>query len=177
MNKQVKINKLFYVLSHVLGIVWMLVIFSFSAQPGEESADLSGGISYVFISILNQVIRIGWDEAEILQMAQFWDYPIRKLAHMTEFGILAILYYWALGFYPKVQQAWGNCRPGWLRYILAFVLTVCYATTDEFHQLFIPERSGNLFDICVDATGAFLVLVCLWVLTRLLKVFFKVRHN
>lgn len=142
------------ILTHLLVVVWMIVIFSFSAQPGEESADLSGGISHMVMSLINQVFGLGWDEAQVLDMTALWDYPIRKLAHMTEFGILAVLIFMALKHYAQINTMKK-------RYFVAWLGAVCYAATDEFHQLFVEGRSGNLFDVCVDATGAAIAIALL----------------
>lgn len=144
-------------LAYLLVLVWMIVIFYMSAQPGEDSGEISGGVSHLFMQVWNAIFHLDWSEAKILEMAGLWDYPIRKLAHMTEFGILAMLIYWALGYTKKFL-----CGP-YRRYVVAFLGTVFYAATDEFHQLFVPDRSGNLFDVFVDATGALLALgfICL----------------
>jgi VanZ family protein len=66
-----------------------------------------------------------------------WDYVLRKLAHTTEYAILAVLLARATGSY-----AW------------AFVLTVAYAGTDEFHQTFVRGRHGSPIDVGIDAAGA-----------------------
>lgn len=155
------------VLLHVLVVAWMLVIFCFSAQPADASADLSGSISHLFMRLINFVFCFGWDEATLLEMAYMWDYPIRKLAHMTEFGILAVLIYFLMRYYGKFSVTKK-------KYVDAWLLTVCYACTDEFHQLFVPGRSGNLFDVGVDSTGALLALVCLYIVQ---KIYMKIRKR
>lgn len=162
-------SRVFAMLSHVLVLLWMGVIFCFSAQPGEDSADLSGGISHLFMTIWNQVFGLGWDEAKILAMTEIWDFPIRKLAHMTEFGILAVLIFVAIKHYTRIQTTKQ-------RYMIAWIATVCYAATDEFHQLFVPERSGNLFDVGVDATGA-LIALCIAALVTCLYGKIRVRNS
>ena len=43
------------IISHLLVVAWMGIIFSLSAQPGEESADLSGGVSHLVMKIWNWV--------------------------------------------------------------------------------------------------------------------------
>lgn len=156
------IKKISVVLSHILVLAWMLVIFSFSAQPGEESADLSGGVSHLFMIIWNQIFGLGWDDAKVLAMTEIWDYPIRKLAHMTEFGILAVLIFVAIKYYAKIQTTKQ-------RYFIAWIATACYAATDEFHQLFVPDRSGNLFDVGVDSTGALIALVLVFAVSHLVE--------
>ena len=65
-----------------------------------------------------------------------WDYVLRKLAHMAEYAILALLLVRATGSY-----AW------------AFALAVAYACTDEVHQLFVRGRHGSPLDVGIDAIG------------------------
>lgn len=71
--------------------------------------------------------------------------PIRKIAHMLEFGSLATL---SLLFLITWQ---GKL---WWRYLAALGFTLFYAGTDEFHQLFIDGRGPQLSDVFVDFTGA-----------------------
>jgi VanZ family protein len=73
-----------------------------------------------------------------------WDYVLRKLAHATEYAILAVLLARATGSY-----AW------------AFALTVIYAGSDEFHQTFVRGRHGSPIDVGIDAAGALVGLVIL----------------
>ena len=144
------------IISHLLVVAWMGIIFSLSAQPGEESADLSGGVSHLVMKIWNWVFGLGWDEAKVLAMPEVWDFPIRKLAHMTEFGILAVLIFLAIRYYRQIDTRRKH-------YFFTWLGTVCYALTDEFLQRFVPGRNGNFFDVCVDATGAVLALVVVYV--------------
>ena len=73
-----------------------------------------------------------------------WDLVLRKLAHMTEYAVLALLLLRATGSY-----AW------------AFGLTVGYACTDEFHQTFVRGRHGSPIDVGIDAVGA-LIGLAVW---------------
>ena len=168
-------NRLVVILSHALVLGWMGVIFYMSAQPGDLSGDISGTVSHLFMRIWNAIFGLNWSEVEILQMAEIWDYPIRKLAHMTEFGVLAVLMYWALGqywiFVEEGKWARGGLRRVMTRYVIAWIFTVVYAATDEMHQLFVPDRSGNIVDVCVDATGAFLALLAIWGMAHVIKAY------
>lgn len=149
------------VLSHILTLIWMAVIFFMSAQPGDTSGNISGSVSHLFMKIWNVLFFRGWNETEVLQMAEVWDYPIRKLAHMTEFGILAVLVFWTLGAYRRFANAPGREVFG-LKYILAWLFAVIYAITDEVHQLFVPDRAGVFTDVLIDSAGAAigLLVVC-----------------
>lgn len=165
-------KRLIAVCSYVLIFLWMAFIFYMSAQPGDLSGEISGSVSHLFMKVWNGIFRLGWDELEILHMAEVWDYPIRKLAHMTEFGILAILIYWGLGqkFLGRVRELLHIWFPAHTRYVVAWFFTVIYAATDEIHQLFVPGRSGNAFDVCVDATGALLALLVVWGTVHIIEI-------
>lgn len=158
----------------ILALAWMILIFSMSAQPGEVSGDMSGSISHLFMQIINTIIGCGWNEAELLQLAEQWDYPIRKLAHMTEFGILSLLYLWVTNLYADsrivskmvigIESVIGktaNRHKHIGYYLLALLSTLLYAATDEFHQLFVPGRAGMVTDVMIDSLGAVIALT-LW---------------
>ncbi|MCK4591993.1 VanZ family protein [Candidatus Parcubacteria bacterium] len=76
-----------------------------------------------------------------------WDFVLRKIAHMAEYGILTILlfrvYFKSNGFTIKKS----------ISFAIIFALT--YAFTDEYHQLFVFGREGSLVDVFVDSLGVF----------------------
>ncbi len=125
-------------------LLWMLVIFLFSAQNGEKSGVGSDFLTDCLVKILSPWYR-GLAEAEQLRWYARLSLLIRKCAHMTEYGILAVLTANWLRF-RAVKRTWS---------MWAFTLAVCtaYAASDEFHQTFVADRSGNFFDVCVDFCG------------------------
>ena len=46
--------------------------------------------------------------------------------------------------------------------LVAVLLTSIYGISDEIHQLFVPTRSGNFFDILVDSAGGLFAGLVLW---------------
>jgi VanZ family protein len=72
--------------------------------------------------------------------------PIRKCAHMFEYAVLFGLTRWAS---ISIRRP-TFIVPG----MLAFVICVFYAATDEWHQSFVPGRSGQAKDVAVDMAGA-----------------------
>ena len=72
------------------------------------------------------------------------DFAIRKLGHMTVFGVLALLLWRALAMTTALRRPWA-----W-----ALALAVLYAITDEFHQSFVAGRNASLRDVGIDAAGA-----------------------
>jgi VanZ family protein len=80
------------------------------------------------------------------------DLILRKLAHMTEYGVLFLLWLRALG------------RPA--RPVVAAAITVLYAASDEWHQSFVTGRHGTPVDVLIDAAGVAVAFV-LWRARRL----------
>lgn len=80
---------------------------------------------------------------------------------MTEYAILALLVFGMLGSYGM-----RVCR---LRYQIAVVYVFVYASTDEFHQLFVAGRSGQFSDVCIDTIGAVIAMLLLYGLIHLVQ--------
>ena len=76
---------------------------------------------------------------------------VRKLAHLTEYAVLALLASRAF-----LSSSSGFLRRRWLAASLA--LAVCLALLDELNQWFTPTRGGSLWDSLLDMTGASLAL-------------------
>lgn len=72
--------------------------------------------------------------------------PIRKCAHMFEYAVLFWLTRWA----SMTIRRPGFIVPG----MFAFLLCLLYASTDEWHQSFVPGRSAQLQDVAVDMAGS-----------------------
>jgi len=78
-----------------------------------------------------------------------WDYYVKKGGHAVGYGLLALAYWRGLGLEPgKKWFAWG--------------LAICYAITDEIHQIFVPGRHPSVLDVLLfDNLGA-IVGLSLW---------------
>ncbi|HEY0726524.1 MAG TPA: VanZ family protein [Pyrinomonadaceae bacterium] len=83
----------------------------------------------------------------------------RKAAHFTEYAILAYLA--ARAFRTSPRPALAN---RW--FIASLALVVAYALLDEYHQTFVPSRTGSIYDSLIDIAGG---------LTALLII--RYRHN
>lgn len=87
---------------------------------------------------------------------------LRKLAHFTEYGILAF-FVWRL-FYNGWRFFLGAS------FWLALCLTTLFAGSDELHQSFVQGRNGSLIDVVVDFLSIFIILqVMLFFVKRKLK--------
>ena len=145
------INRKFILLS-ALTLLWMGVIFFFSSQNGDESSGVSERILAFFCEMINYSPTP--DRKHLLLLL------IRKGAHMTEFGILALLW---LG---TLRSAADKAK--W-HYPAAFAAASLYAATDEMHQLFVSERAGQVTDWMIDSAGAMIFLCIGWLITKAIK--------
>ena len=123
----------------ILCIIWMLVIFWFSAQVADDSQEMSD----FFVHLLDAVFSLDIMRNEIIR--DMTSFLVRKAAHMSEYAVLAILFGLTIREYKK--EPW-----------LLLALAAAYAATDEFHQLFVPGRSGQLKDVLIDTAGGALGL-------------------
>ena len=73
-----------------------------------------------------------------------WDMVLRKAAHMTEFGLLWLLWWRALGHRSQLVPA---------------AIAVAYAVTDEIHQTFVEGRVGSPVDVLIDTAGVLLAML------------------
>ena len=80
--------------SHVAGILavmWMAVIFTFSAQTREESSTVSESFSDRLVNATGLLFHLHIDEERLREIANAMEHIVRKGAHMTEYAILAAL--------------------------------------------------------------------------------------
>lgn len=139
--------KLRKIITLILIISMMIIIFMFSSQNGTSSSGLSSKFSNIFIDIF---IR-KYDTYSLSRQKEIFSnvsYGIRKLAHMTEYGILGSLVFLFL-FGIK------------MRYRIIFSISFCfiYASTDELHQRFVGGRSGQFKDVMIDTLGAIIFVL------------------
>lgn len=124
----------------ILTILWMIFIFVMSQTPGNDSSKQSNFI----VDIIIHILPITRDTLSFI---------VRKCAHMTEYAILTFLLYKT--FVHKQNPL-----------IKSFLFTVLYACSDEFHQLFIPGRAGQIRDVCIDSTGALIMILIIYFILK-----------
>lgn len=141
------------VLAAVLLLVLYVLIFGFSAQDGEQSGSLSQMISEKCVELLNNLAGKNWTEGFMRELAEYFEHPLRKLAHFSEYACMGILLY-------LLWSQW--IRKGRRLYLLIVLWVFCSAGLDEFHQLFVPGRWGSFWDVLLDTCGGtFGMLLCI----------------
>lgn len=134
-------------------LIWMAVIFCFSNQKAVRSSEVSQTFTYRIAEGINGLFSLGWDERGTAKAAEKLELPVRKGAHMTEFAILAWIFLGNCMQYSGLKKR---------KYLWAGAGALFYAAADEFHQLFIEGRSGEIKDVAIDGTGALLGLLFAW---------------
>jgi len=105
-------------------------------------------ISWIFKCILTLVYAgiIYWESSRDTSSVSL-PYHTDKIVHFVEFGLLCLMTCWLL----SSVRIWTN---GIYKIILAVGVTSLYGISDEFHQLFTPNRSVDAFDWMADTIGA-----------------------
>ena len=141
------------VLRCVLGVLILLnlfAIFGFSSQ----SADASGKTSEKVIRPVASVVVKDFENKppeEQNTIVSKLQLPIRKLAHMTEFGCLGVLVMLLLRTFRLSNR---------LAFLLAVLDVLVCASADELNQLLAQAgRCGQITDVLIDCAGA--VIGCL----------------
>ena len=73
---------------------------------------------------------------------------IRKLGHLTEYAILAILLWRAL----RGAVVWKSTTL--ILFAISLIGCAVFAVSDEFHQSFVPSRTSSGKDVMIDICGA-----------------------
>lgn len=142
-------------------LICMIVIFNFSAEPSTVSDNTSGNIGKTVLEIFykNFDTLSSSDQLLLVESIQFY---IRKMAHFTIYATLGICTQFGIYWYNI------SCKK---KLIISLTICLIYSISDEIHQLFVPGRSGQLSDVCLDFSGAIfgtiLFLLCLKIIKKI----------
>lgn len=121
-------------------IAWMALIVWLSSDTG--SAEHTG-------TLLRPLLLWLWRAATPLQLEALHGL-VRKLGHLMEYGVLALLWYRAF----RWGRAWDPRPAGWC----ALAISIGWAVIDETHQSFVASRTASVGDVLLDSAGALAAL-------------------
>lgn len=109
-------------------------------------------------SLLYRLVTRLFGPVNLYDFLRFHFY-LRKIGHVVGYGMLSLLLLrgWRATLDPA--RAWlGRVT------LLAWLGTVFVASMDEWHQSYIPSRTGALHDVVLDSIAGlvFLSIACLW---------------
>jgi len=73
---------------------------------------------------------------------------LQKALHVCLYAMLTVLWVWTL---DAIQSKWQ-------RLVIAVTVAVCFGAAMEWYQTRVPGRFGTIFDVALNAAGAFLGL-------------------
>ncbi|HXY60817.1 MAG TPA: VanZ family protein [Chthoniobacterales bacterium] len=131
-------------------IVWMALIFIGSTDV--LSAEHTSRFLFPILRWLDPQITV----AALIAAQRL----IRKLGHLTEYAILAALFWRALR-----GTEWRSKIL--ISFATAFVTCALFAVSDEFHQSFVPSRTASAGDVMIDVCGVLIGLtICVALASR-----------
>lgn len=147
-------------LSFVPALIIMYCIYSFSAQDGTTSSQVSLSVSHKVVYAVDRVFDFDLTEEQIDNSVSKIHYYIRKTAHFTEYFILAAAVSLPLYVY--------GIRGIWLM-LTSLILCTGFACLDEYHQLYVSSRGASTKDVLIDTFGSLIGIVC----TRIIGYIFR----
>lgn len=123
-------------LSWLPPVAWMAVIFLLSTDTGSAEHTRS---------FLLPLFRLVGPAAAPEQLEALHGLT-RKAAHLTEYGVLAALWFRAL----TTGRGWPASVSAWA----ALAISVGWAVLDEAHQSWVASRTASLSDAGIDTVGA-----------------------
>jgi VanZ family protein len=132
--------------------VWLAVITIESTNIG--SAEHTAQILYPLFHLL-----FGIDPGRFAT----WHMLLRKTGHFIGYFTLSVLLFrsWRATF-PRLSTRW--CLQ-WAT--VALLTTALVATFDEWHQTFLPSRTGTVRDVILDSTAALIAQIVLFAILRM----------
>ena len=113
----------------------------------------SGPFRWIFQAIFGPVSDAHWGQIHFL---------IRKSGHFLGYGTLGLL--WLRAWWMTLPRSrFLTCST------LAILGTALVASSDEFHQTFLPDRTGSPWDVLLDCCGAILLQLLVYAFMRLFR--------
>ena len=129
----------------LLVILWMSLIFCLSSESSTQSGETSGRIIRWLLTQFDKSFLSLSPEEQLLRIGD-WSFVVRKIAHLCLFAVLGFLSF----------AAFSVDFPVWRAFFAALGLSAVRAILDEVHQTFVPGRSCEFRDMCIDIAGAIL---------------------
>jgi VanZ family protein len=138
--------------------VWLpvavgIAIVAIESTEGFGSDHTSGPLRHIFEFLFGHVSDPNWEIIHHL---------IRKTGHFIGYGFIGLAW----------LRAWWFTLPR-SRFIhdalLALLGTALVASCDEWHQTFLPNRTGSPWDVVLDCTGAIVLQLLVYLFMRIFR--------
>ncbi len=102
----------------------------------------SAPLQRVAEAIFGYGVGVHWESIHFL---------IRKTGHFMGYGVFCLFCF--RGFWMELEGVASRLRRQLVAHGLAIVATFLVAGADEFHQSFLPNRTGQFSDVLLDTGG------------------------
>ncbi len=148
MKKAVKI-----IILLIVATSWMFCIFKLSGMNSTNSNGKSTGIIGLFIEdaldITNEygITNSHPNDEKLARASELINAPARKVIHASVYFVLAF-------FVMIVLNIIFDHKKYFLTLLIALIICIGFAATDEYHQTFVNGRTGQVMDVIIDSAGA-----------------------
>ena len=141
-----------FLIPWIISLAIMVLIFVFSACPGDVSGGMSEKITLFLLNIFNP--DYASMDASVAQIVfESWHHIVRKCAHFCIYLCLGASF--MVAFYATPVWTNNTNRIRALKSMpSALGFSILYAISDEFHQSFIAGRTALFTDVLIDSAGA-----------------------
>ena len=151
----------------ILIIINCMTIFYFSNQVANVSSNSSGRIVNFLAQVIPVLKNMSEEERQVV-CSDVLQPIVRKTAH---FSIYTLLGFFTMNFaltfnvdkYKIGIASWGA--------------GTLYAVTDELHQYFVPGRSCEFRDVCIDSLGVFTGIMIAILIVKIFNVLCRRKRN
>lgn len=148
MKKAIKIILIF-----ALAFGWMVCIYKLSGMNSSDSNGKSTDIISIFIEdtldVTNDygITNSHPTDEKLAHASELINAPMRKVIHASVYFVLAF-------FIMILLNIIFEHKKYWLTLLIALIICIGFATTDEYHQTFVTGRTGQPLDVLIDSAGA-----------------------
>ena len=136
--------------------VWLPAIVAIGVIATESTGTFSSDNTSHFLRPLFEGV-FGHIREELWSLEH---HIFRKTGHFVGYGLVCFLRAWllTLGCVADMPHAAWRWRSAGLGLLSTFLV----ASADEYHQTFLPGRTGMFSDVLLDTSGGLLMCVLVW---------------
>jgi VanZ family protein len=139
-----------------------IAVIAAESQPTFSAANTSSWLRPIWERFFGQISTPAWEH---------FHHILRKSGHFTGYGTLCVLFLRAWLLTLARNPAMHTTVWRWKSWIYGVGSTFLVASADEFHQTFLPSRTGLFSDVVLDTCGGIvlsgIVMVVSWGLRRM----------
>jgi VanZ family protein len=136
-------------------VVIGIAVIALESTPAFGADHTSSPLRWLYQAIFGPVSDAQWDPIH---------HFIRKSGHFVGYGTLGLLWLraWWLTLAVRAGRFW-KCA------LLGLLGAALVASCDEWHQTFLPNRTGSAWDVLLDCYGAATAILLTYLFTRLFR--------